>query len=398
MDEKWNVDETKIELLFKSWEEKPFLRLGALVVNLFSWRHIFKTLAFSLVPFFIIIYFDLFGDLFFLPSLGFLIAMIPRLIPPSLYFRTKFMEYGNRKYYYNTLNRVDYCCEDEKEQKGKHLMLHFDEQTIDVKLYHLSQEEKRALLQLFNTCFKPVFVNKLFYADIIRLFADVIAMKSDSDYQNVEFKSAQKYFEESKYRDLNYYHDLSQAIHRFNMYKSAQRLPGGEGYMNICLSIVKNKSVDYADRLDLLSHLFECMYASDGMVDESELERLSRIAFYLRIKEWDFLSLKYRFEAEKQSKDQQKGSENTQQRERYQSVCSNRKREAYNLLGLKADAPLEEVKSAYRTQVKNCHPDTLPPTATEEEREEATLRFRTITEAYDFLCAELSAEPVSVAK
>ena len=84
--------------------------------------------------------------------------------------------------------------------------------------------------------------------------------------------------------------------------------------------------------------------------------------------------------------------------ERYRSVCASRKREAFNLLGLKADATLEEVKSAYRTLVKSCHPDTLPPTATEAEREEASQRFRTITEAYDFLCAELVAEPVSVTR
>ena len=84
--------------------------------------------------------------------------------------------------------------------------------------------------------------------------------------------------------------------------------------------------------------------------------------------------------------------------EHYQQVCSNRKQEAYSLLELKQGATMEEVKRAYRTLVKSCHPDTLPPTATDGEREEATIRFRTITEAYDFLCAELCAEPVCVAR
>ena len=72
--------------------------------------------------------------------------------------------------------------------------------------------------------------------------------------------------------------------------------------------------------------------------------------------------------------------------------------EAFSLLNLRPDATLEEVKSAYRTLVKTCHPDTLPPTAKDSEREEASIRFRSLTEAYDFLCAELCAEPVSVAK
>ena len=67
-------------------------------------------------------------------------------------------------------------------------------------------------------------------------------------------------------------------------------------------------------------------------------------------------------------------------------------------MGLDEKATLDEVKSAYRTQVKTCHPDTLPPTATETEREEASIRFRTVTEAYDFLCEELVVEPVSVTK
>ena len=120
--------------------------------------------------------------------------------------------------------------------------------------------------------------------------------------------------------------------------------------------------------------------------------------------------MKYRFESEKQANEQRKQAEQTEkkenaedaqrakQRERFQSVCSSRKREACNLLGVSTEASLEEVKSAYRKQVKSCHPDTLPPTATDGEREEATIRFRTVTEAYDFLCAELCAEPVSVAR
>ena len=148
----------------------------------------------------------------------------------------------------------------------------------------------------------------------------------------------------------------------------------------------------------LLSHLFECAYVSEEMVDVVELDRLSRIAYYFRIREWDFLSLKYSFEAMKQQRGRRNGTENAQQRERYQSAYSNRMKEAYKILGLNEKATLEEVKTAYRTQVKTCHPDTLPPTAKDSEREEALIRFRTITEEYDFLCEELVVEPVSVAK
>ena len=151
--------------------------------------------------------------------------------------------------------------------------------------------------------------------------------------------------------------------------------------------------MDYDGRLALLSHLFECAYASEEMVDVVEQDRLFRIAYYFRIKEWDFLSLKYSFEAMKQKRN---GTENARQQERYQSVYSNRLKEAYKILGLNEKASMEEVKSAYRTLVRTCHPDTLPPTAKDKEREEATIRFRTITEAYDFLCEELRKERVVV--
>ena len=388
------MDEKKIVNLFKSWEGKSFLNVGALYVNMVSWLN--PLLFFAIFFVSMVLGWNL--DLYTFILVSFLIAISPRAFVPEVSFRTKCMEYGDRTYYYDKLERIEYSYGDAKEKKGKHIVLHFGAETFDMKFSYMTQAKADALLQLFGTCFKPIFINELFYEDTIRLFADVIALKNDPDYQNVEMQCVQNYFGESKYHDRNYSRDLRTALQSFNRYKSMKRLPKGEGYMNICLSIMGNKAVDYAERLDLLSHLFECMYASDGMVDEAELERLSRIAFYLRIKDWDFLSLKYRFEAEKQTEDQRKGAENTQQRERYQSVCSSRRREAYNLLGLKLDATLEEVKSAYRTQVKTCHPDTLPPTASDREKEEATIRFRSLTEAYDFLCAELSAEPVDVAK
>ena len=162
--------------------------------------------------------------------------------------------------------------------------------------------------------------------------------------------------------------------------------------------IMESKTMVYKERLEMLAYFFECTYVEDGLVDEWELELLSQIAFVLEIRSWDFVSLKHRFEGKKQEESKQKGEEDTRQRKRYQQVCSNRKQEAYSLLELRQGATLEEVKRAYRTQVKSCHPDTLPATAKDKEREEASIRFRTITEAYDFLCAELAAEPVSVTK
>ena len=254
------------------------------------------------------------------------------------------------------------------------------------------------VLHLLGSAFQPIFVNEPLCEDMLRLYADMITLGRDPKSQQDGLRCAMKYFSEPKYKDYDYTRRLSELVDTFNQYRAQKRMPTSEDYISRCLSILKNKGVDYDARLDLLSHLFECAYASEEMVDVVELDRLSHISYYFRIREWDFLSLKYSFEAMKQQRSRRNGKENAQQSERYQSAYSNRLREAYKILELKEKASLEEVKSAYRKLVKSCHPDTLPPTAKDKEREEATIRFRTVTEAYDFLCEELVAEPVSMAR
>ena len=257
------------------------------------------------------------------------------------------------------------------------------------------------VLHLFGSAFDPIFINEPLCEDMLRLYADMITLGRNPQNQQAGLQCAVKYFAKPKYKDYDYTRRLPELVELFNQYRAQNRMPKGEDYINRCLSILQNKGVDYDGRLALLSHLFECAYASEEMVDVVELDRLSRIAYYFRIKEWDFISLKYGSESKKRREEQQKHTENaknTKQQERYQSVCSSRQREAYNLLGLKPGATLEEVKGAYRTQVKSCHPDTLPPNATDNAREEATVRFRMVKEAYDFLCAELAVELVNVAK
>ena len=254
------------------------------------------------------------------------------------------------------------------------------------------------MLHLFGSAFQPIFVNEPLCEDMLRLYADMITLENDPQSQQDGLQCAVKYFSEPKYKDYDYARRLTELVGTFNQYRERMRMPKSEDYINRCLSILKNKGVDYDGRLSLLSHLFECAYASEEMVDVVELDRLSGIAYYFRIKEWDFLSLKYSFEAMKQQKGRRDGAENARQRERCQSAYSNRLKEAYKILGLDEKATLEEVKNAYRTLAKTCHPDTLPPTVKDKEREEASIRFRTITEAYDFLCVELVAEPVSAAR
>ena len=307
----------------------------------------------------------------------------------SLFYKDRLARYapfkgGKIVYPYSELILVDY--HPVVTEKSQYMAL-----TLRFKHDSLEYRDER-LVRFFSTCFKPIFRNRFFYDDMFRLFANVICLKEDAAYRAGGWEAALKYLSplsESKYC----VYDCEEHLLRC-MEEDRQE------YIDTCLAILKNKGVDYADRLELLSHLFECAYASDGMVDEEELKYLSNIAFYLRIKDWDLLSLKCHFEAMKQNQydSQTESEEQTKQRERYQSACSNRTKEAYKILELKEKASLEEVKSAYRKLVKTCHPDTLSPNAKDSEREESAIRFRTITEAYDFLCVELSAEPVVVTK
>ena len=304
-----------------------------------------------------------------------------------------------RKYYYADLRKTVHSTYYDQDSATwvKCLSVSFKGHSFNWNTDNTSNTKFNCLTQLFS-CFKSSFVNQLYYDQMVKLFAYVITLKDDPQYQSVETQFAEKSISELSRGRYDCRSALSDEKKRYNNFRRRKALPQEMGYVNVCLSILKNKGVDYTDRMELLSHLFECAYASDGMVDDDEWFYLSQIAYYLCIKEWDLLSLKYRFETQKQAKGHRQEQENTQQRERYRSVCSSRKREAYKLLNLKENAPLEEVKSAYRTQVKTCHPDTLPPTASDREKEEATIRFRSLTEAYDFLCAELAAEPVSVVK
>ena len=282
---------------------------------------------------------------------------------------------------------------------------------------YIELEDDACDRQFLLSCFLDLFHNKVENEEIelrSKFFARILLRnKSFCDAYEKERQCAVRCLLSVKeLRDLGYKapYFSERLSYWLGKYKSDTKKTCVNECLSMCLKLMRTERWSYAKRLELLSHFFECMYAGDGMVDERELDLLSKIAFYFVIKDWDFLSLKYRFEAGKQADEQRKQAENAKntgndedaqrkkQRERFQSVCSSRKREACNLLGVSTEASLEEVKSAYRKQVKTCHPDTLPPTATEAEREEATIRFRTITEAYDFLCAELCAEPVIAQK
>ena len=54
-------------------------------------------------------------------------------------------------------------------------------------------------------------------------------------------------------------------------------------------------------------------------------------------------------------------------------------RSLYEVLGVLPDASLDTIKSAYRSQVRDCHPDRHPSDPT------ARARFEALTQAYKVL-------------
>ena len=403
------MDTAKIENIFKEWQSKSYLTwTGAYKCRLRSGGS--GSALFLSTTILVIIFVYFFIDLFPRESSVFVLTIVGvvwvlsivlglSILWPTLYFykdrmvESKFFGLFKKSYQYTDLEEITCKQITYKNKSGSvdHFMslnIKVGEKTFVIDGDSVMKSQFGRLSRFFTSCFKPIFVNQVFFEYMVDLFANIVVLK-----KRVARTAALKYFSESKYSHLDYEKQL-------DLHVNYLMCCGKDNYDydHYCYYILRTPGVDYADRLDLLAHLFECAYASDNMVDNVELKRLSRIAYWLCIKDWDFLSLKYHFEAEKQAEAEQKKTEDAQQRERYQTVCSNRMREAYKMLGLREKASLEEVKSAYRKLVKVCHPDTLPPTAQDSEREEASIRFRMSTEAYDFLCAELCAEPVSVAR
>lgn len=143
------------------------------------------------------------------------------------------------------------------------------------------------------------------------------------------------------------------------------------------------KSKTYSERKELLDHLFECAFMSDG-VDVNELNLLLKIAKYFVIKEWDFKAMQYKYEYSKAEKEKEERKKE-ERRKKANASFKNVTTEAHRTLGLKADATIEEIKSAYHELAMKVHPDKLPADATPQQIEEANENFRIINEAYKFL-------------
>ena len=62
-----------------------------------------------------------------------------------------------------------------------------------------------------------------------------------------------------------------------------------------------------------------------------------------------------------------------------------KRRHACSVLGVDPKADQREIRTVYRRLVKECHPDMLSATATDDQRRASTQRFCQLREAYELL-------------
>lgn len=127
---------------------------------------------------------------------------------------------------------------------------------------------------------------------------------------------------------------------------------------NVCANL--NARTPYSLRLQLLHFLFSIAKA-DGNVSRLELEKLTEIASYLKIKTLDFRSVKAMFVA------------STSQ--------------AYEILEIERSASDADVKKAYRDMAKKYHPDRVN-TEDEAIKKGAEEKFKQVQQAYESIVKE----------
>jgi DnaJ like chaperone protein len=107
----------------------------------------------------------------------------------------------------------------------------------------------------------------------------------------------------------------------------------------------------------------------DGVLSNSEEIMLKQIAAGIRLNDNELASIMEQF-----------GSLNRN------SIKESSLIQAYTLLGISADAQNDEVKKAYRTKVREFHPDIIKSQgATDDYLKEATIKVQEINAAYEMI-------------
>ncbi len=148
------------------------------------------------------------------------------------------------------------------------------------------------------------------------------------------------------------------------------------------LTDVQPNLFDERQRLLLLGAALE-VAIGDGALAPAEIEALERLAAQLQIP----LEVLHLLISRVTGQDDPSGGGRTGQGGRA-TTTSDRQR-ACDVLGVPTDAHLADIRSAYKDQMRQHHPDLAAP----EDREEATRKTALINAAYDFLLGKTDTMP-----
>ncbi len=171
-----------------------------------------------------------------------------------------------------------------------------------------------------------------------------IIIKADGQVNQKELDYVRRYFLSTygKERANAIFRTFNEVIKKREI--SAQR---------ICQILVQRTR--YEVRLQLLHFLFS-IANSDGVLSEAEIRKLSQLAGYLRIRAYDYDSIRAMFV---------KSADN-----------------AYKILEIEKSASDDEVKKAYRRMAKRYHPDKVV-TENEAIKKGAEEKFKQVQKAYE---------------
>ncbi|NOQ73431.1 MAG: DnaJ domain-containing protein [Crocinitomix sp.] len=201
---------------------------------------------------------------------------------------------------------------------------------------------------------------------ILMLAAEVV--KADGKIDAVELEIVKK--------RLDAEFDPEQAEIHFKSFK---------GYLNTTASFSKlGKIIDYEFNAETKAHLLYLLISiavSDGLMSDAELKVIQKIARVGNIRPLILIQTLKLFEFKREQTYRQKSQQAGQSKSRT-SITALRK--AYELLGISADATMDEIKKAYRSLAKIHHPDKVSHLE-EIHQSKAKEKFQIIVDAYDMI-------------
>ncbi len=126
---------------------------------------------------------------------------------------------------------------------------------------------------------------------------------------------------------------------------------------SICMEI--NQQVNHKSRLQIIHFLLSIAH-SDGIIVNSEINIIKKIAKYFWISEYDLNSIEAMFSKKKDI------------------------RNAYLVLGVSSKSSEEELRKAYRKMVKKYHPDKLQGVS-DDIVKMANKKFQAVKDAYELI-------------